>query len=451
MAETAQVIVIGGGLAGCECAWQLAERGIRVELHEQKPQQRTAAQTGDHLAELVCSNSFRSDNPLNTIGLLHEDLRLAGSLILRLADENRVPAGDALAVDRDKFSEAVEAAMRQHPHITLVAGEVTDLPLARGLPIVIATGPLTSDALAQQLVALTGQERLAFFDAIAPIVSDESIDHDKVFAASRWGKGETDDYLNCPMDKPQYLAFIDGLLTAEYLPLQDFEKGVHYFQGCQPVEVIAASGPKSLRFGPMKPTGLDDPKTGRWAYAIVQLRAENRHKTAWNLVGFQTKMRQADQRRVLGMIPGLENAEFLRYGSVHRNTFLDSPRLLDAGMRLKSCPQVRFAGQITGVEGYVESTASGLWVGVRMAAEMAGQELPLPPETTALGALLHHVIDDSVPEFQPSNVHWGMMPALETVDGVKKRNKGERKAAHLERARIARDAWLAQWLPTKSA
>ena len=272
-----------------------------------------------------------------------------------------------------------------------------------------------------------------------------------MFAASRWGKGETDDYLNCPMDKPQYLAFIDALLTAEYLPLQDFEKGVHYFQGCQPVEVIAASGPKSLRFGPMKPTGLDDPKTGRWAYAIVQLRAENRHKTAWNLVGFQTKMRQADQRRVLGMIPGLENAEFLRYGSVHRNTFLDSPRLLDAGMRLKSCPQVRFAGQITGVEGYVESTASGLWVGVRMAAEMAGQELPLPPETTALGALLHHVIDDSVPEFQPSNVHWGMMPALDTVEGGKKRNKGDRKAAHLDRARAARDAWLAQWLPTKSA
>ncbi len=451
MAEAAQVIVIGGGLAGCECAWQLAERGIRVELHEQKPQQRTAAQTTDGLAELVCSNSLRSDNPLNTIGLLHEDLRLAGSLLLALADAHRVPAGDALAVDRDQFSAAVECAIREHPNITVISGEVTEMPLARGVPIVVATGPLTSDALARQVVALTGQERLAFFDAIAPIVSDESIDYDKVFAASRWGKGETDDYLNCPMDKPQYLAFIDALLTAEYLPLQDFEKGVQYFQGCQPVEVIAASGPKSLRFGPMKPTGLDDPKTGRWAYAIVQLRAENRHKTAWNLVGFQTKMRQADQRRVLGLIPGLEHAEFLRYGSVHRNTFLDSPRLLDAAMRLKSCPQLRFAGQMTGVEGYVESTASGLWVGLALAAELAGRELPLPPETTAWGALLHHVIDDSVPEFQPSNVHWGMMPALDAVDGAKKRNKGERKAAHLERARIARDAWLAAWLPGKTA
>ncbi len=451
MAQTADVIVIGGGLAGCECAWQLAQRGIAVELHEQKPQQRTAAQTSDGLAELVCSNSLRSDNPLNTIGLLHEDLRLAGSLLLALADAHRVPAGDALAVDRDNFSAAVEAAIRRHPKITLVSGEVRELPLDRGLPIVVATGPLTSDALAQQLVALTGQERLAFFDAIAPIVADESIDHDKVFAASRWGKGETDDYLNCPMDKAQYQAFVEALLTAEYLPLQDFEKGVQYFQGCQPVEVIAASGPKSLRFGPMKPTGLDDPKTGRWAYAIVQLRAENRHKTAWNLVGFQTKMRQAEQRRVLGMIPGLEHAEFLRFGSVHRNTFLDSPRLLDAAMRLKSCPQVRFAGQMTGVEGYVESTASGLWVGLALATELTGQELPLPPETTAWGALLHHVIDDSVPEFQPSNVHWGMMPPLEVVAGAKRRNKGERKAAHLERARHDRDAWLATWQLAKPA
>jgi len=452
LTETAQVIVIGGGLAGCECAWQLAERGVRVELHEQKPHKRTAAQTSDGLAELVCSNSMRSDNPQNTIGLLHEDLRLAGSLILRLADLHRVPAGDALAVDRDKFSDAVEHAIRTHPNIAVVAGEVTTLPLERGLPIVVATGPLTSDALAQQLVALTGQERLAFYDAIAPIVADDSIDHDKVFAASRWGKGEGDDYLNCPMDKLQYTAFVEALVSAEYLPLQDFEKGVHYFPGCQPVEVIAASGPKSLRFGPMKPTGLDDPKTGRWAYAIVQLRAENRHKTAWNLVGFQSKMRQAEQRRVFGMIPGLENAEFLRYGSVHRNTFLDSPRLLDDAMRLKSQPLVRFAGQITGVEGYVESTASGMWVGIRLAEELAGRELPLPPETTALGALLHHVIDASVPQFQPSNVHWGMMPALDPQEeGKKKRNKGERKAAHMTRARIDRDAWLAAWLPGKTA
>lgn len=443
MGKQNRVLVIGAGLAGCECAWQLAQRGIDVEIFEQKPHKRTPAQTSDRLGELVCSNSFRSDNPLNTIGLLHEDLRLTGSLLLQLADQHRVPAGDALAVDREHFSAAIEEAMRTHPRIQLHAGEVTELPLNRDLPVVVATGPLTSDALAQQLVALTGQERLAFFDAIAPIVSDESIDKDKVFAASRWGKGEGDDYLNCPMDKPQYLAFVDALLTAEYLPLQDFEKGINYFQGCQPVEVIAASGPKSLRFGPMKPTGLDDPKTGRWAYAVVQLRAENRHKTAWNLVGFQTKMRQGEQRRVLGMIPGLENAEFLRYGSVHRNTFLDSPRLLDAGMRLKSLPQVRFAGQMTGVEGYVESMASGLWVGMHLAAELLDYPLDLPPPTTALGALLHHVIDDSVPEFQPSNVHWGMMPPLpEREEGQKKRNKGERKEAHLERARRDRTAWL---------
>lgn len=443
MVFDAQVIVIGGGLAGCECAWQLAERGIRVELHEQKPHQRTAAQTSDGLAELVCSNSFRSDNPNNTIGLLHEDLRLMGSLILRLADEHRVPAGDALAVDRELFSAAVEQAVRSHPRIQVIAAEVTSLPLERGLPVVVATGPLTSDGLAASLVALTGQERLAFYDAIAPIVADESIDRTQVFAASRWGKGDGDDYLNCPMDKPQYLAFVEALLTAEYLPMQDFEKGVQYFPGCQPVEVIAASGPKSLRFGPMKPTGLDDPRTGRWAYAVVQLRAENRHLTAWNLVGFQTKMRQADQRRVLGMIPGLEQAEFLRYGSVHRNTFLDSPRLLDPWMRLQSQPQVRFAGQITGVEGYVESTASGLWVGLSLAAELSGKTLEMPPSTTALGALLHHVVDTSIPKFQPSNVHWGMMPPLEDVTGAKKRNKGERKAAHLERARSDRAPWLA--------
>lgn len=437
------VVVIGGGLAGCECAWQLAERGWRVALREQKPHRRTPAQTSDHLAELVCSNSLRSDNPQNAIGLLHEDLRLAGSLLLRLADAHRVPAGDALAVDREQFAAAIADHIRRHPNIELIPGEVTELPLGLGVPIVVASGPLTSDALAAQIVALTGQERLAFFDAIAPIVADESVDKEKVFAASRWGKGGGDDYLNCPLDKAQYTAFVEALLAAEYLPLAEFEKGVHYFQGCQPIEVIARSGPKSLRFGPMKPTGLDDPRTGRWAYAVVQLRAENRHRTAWNLVGFQTKMKQADQRRVLGMIPGLEGAEFLRYGSVHRNTFLDSPRLLGVDMALKTQPNLHFAGQITGVEGYVESTASGLWVGLRLAAMLAGRALPLPPDTTAWGALLHHVLDPTAPQFQPSNVHWGMMPPLaEPVDG-KRRNKGARKEAHLERARAARSEWLA--------
>lgn len=436
-----KVVVVGGGLAGCECAWQLAERGIQVQLCEMKPHRRTAAQTTDTMGELVCSNSLRSDNPNNAIGLLHEELRGAGSLILQLADKHRVPAGDALAVDRDLFSADIQAHMFAHPRIEVVAAEVQSLKAFGELPLVIATGPLTSDALAEELVGLTGKERMAFYDAIAPIISTESIDRDIVFAASRWGKGEGQDYLNCPMDKAQYLAFVEALCSAEYLPLQDFEKGVKYFTGCQPVEVIAASGVQSLRFGPMKPTGLDDPRTGRWAYAIVQLRAENRFGTAYNLVGFQTKMRHAEQKRVFGMIPGLEHAEFLRYGTVHRNTFLDSPRLLDEAMALRSAPQVRFAGQITGVEGYVESSACGLWVGLRLAADLQGKPLPRPPVTTALGALLHHVTDDSVPEFQPTNVHFGLMPALEKVEGQRRLGKSDRKAAHAERARLD----LAQW------
>ena len=436
-----QVIIIGGGLAGCECAWQLAERGIQVRLHEMKPHRRTPAQTSDTMAELVCSNSLRSDNPLNAVGLLHEELRGLGSLLLRLADLHRVPAGDALAVDRDLFSEDVERHIRQHPRIDVVEGEVGQLPLESGVPVIVATGPLTTDALAAELVHLTGRERLAFYDAIAPIVAAESIDMTQVFAASRWGKGEGADYLNCPMDKPQYLAFIAAMVAAEKLPLQDFEKGVHYFQGCQPVEVIAESGPMSLRFGPMKPTGLDDPRTGRWAYAVVQLRQENRHKTAYNLVGFQSKMRQGEQRRVFGMIPGLQDAEFLRYGSVHRNTFLDSPRLLDIGMGLKAVPRLYFAGQITGVEGYVESTASGLWVGLRLAAELQGRELAPPPPTTSLGAMLHHVVDESVPEFQPSNIHFGLFAPLPESETGKKRQKPERKQAMLDRARLDLAAW----------
>lgn len=445
MAQTPDVILIGGGLAGCECAWQLAERGVRVQICEMKPLRRTPAQTADTLAELVCSNSFRSDNPHNAVGLLHEELRALGSLIFRLADQHRVPAGDALAVDRDQFSADVERHIRQHPMISVVAGEVTELPLQLGVPVVVATGPLTSDALAAQLVALTGQERLAFYDAIAPIVAAESIDMQQVFAASRWGKGGGDDYLNCPMDKAQYFAFVEAVVAAETLPLQDFERGVRYFPGCQPIEVIAQSGPKSLRFGPMKPTGLDDPRTGRWPFAVVQLRAENRHKTAYNLVGFQTKMRQAEQRRVLGMVPGLGEAEFLRYGSVHRNTFLDSPRLLDPAMRLLAAPQVRFAGQITGVEGYVESTASGLWVALTLQAERSGTTLTPPPTTTALGALVQHVVDTSVPDFQPSNLHFGLFEPLADIRDPltgKKRDKPMRKEALCERARPALREWM---------
>jgi methylenetetrahydrofolate--tRNA-(uracil-5-)-methyltransferase len=437
-----QVVVIGGGLAGCECAWQLAERGIAVRLIEMRPHRRSPAHQTDGLGELVCSNSFRSDAPENAVGLLHEELRRAGSLMLRLADVHRVPAGDALAVDREKFSADVEAHIRSHARIRVVHGEVEQLPLDEGLPMVVATGPLTSDTLAADIARLTGQARLSFFDAIAPILDAPSIDEEKVFRASRWGKGDGDDYVNCPMDKVQYLAFIDALLQAETSVSEEFEKDAHYFPGCLPIEVIAASGPKSLRFGPMKPTGLDDPRTGRWAYAIVQLRAENRDKTAYNMVGFQTKMKQGEQRRVLRMIPGLEQVEFLRYGSVHRNTFLDSPKLLDEAMCLKSAPHLRFAGQITGVEGYLESTASGLWVGARLAADLRGTELQPPPPTTSLGALLRHVREGSPSGFQPSNVHFGLFPALDPAVVGRKPNKADRKAGMRDRARLDLPEWL---------
>jgi methylenetetrahydrofolate--tRNA-(uracil-5-)-methyltransferase len=433
-----QVTIIGGGLAGCECAWQLAERGVAVHLVEMKPHKRTAAQVTDQLAELVCSNSFRSDNPQNAVGLLHEELRRLGSLILRTADAVRVPAGDALAVDREAFAAGVAQAVRTHPLIAIEHREVTGLPAKD--PVVVATGPLTTDTLAADIARRTGRERLAFYDAIAPIVAAESIAMDEVFAASRWGKGDGADYLNCPLDKAHYEAFVAALLAAECLPLQDFEKGVAYFPGCLPVEVIAASGRDSLRFGPMKPVGLDDPRTGRWPHAVVQLRAENRWKTAYNLVGFQTKMRQGEQRRVLGMLPGLHDAEWLRYGSVHRNTFLDSPRLLDEAMALRAAPLVRFAGQITGVEGYVESTASGLWVGLRLAADLCGVSVTVPPPTTALGAMIAHVIDAHTPSFQPSNIHFGLFPPL--ADDGRKRGKSDRKSAQLQRARSDLALWL---------
>lgn len=443
MDDRDQVLVIGGGLAGCECAWQLAQAGLRVRLHEMKPHRRTPAQQSDFLAELVCSNSLRSDNPLNAIGLLHEELRRLGSLILTLADEHRVPAGDALAVDRERFGPAVEAAIAAHPRIRQQRGEVLRLPLDFDGPIVVATGPLTSDALAEDLTRLAGSDRLAFYDAIAPIIAADSVDMSVAFRASRWGKGDGDDYVNCPLDKPQYTAFVEALLEADALPLAEFEQGAHFFPGCLPIEVIAASGPKSLRFGPMKPTGLDDPRTGRWAYAIVQLRAENRHKTSYNLVGFQTRMRQGDQKRVLSLIPGLQDAEFLRYGSVHRNTFLDSPRLLDSDMRLVSAPKLRFAGQVTGVEGYVESTASGLWVGMNLAAELQGRTLAPPPPSTALGALLAHVTDATLPRFQPSNVHFGLFEPIADlhVPGQRRPGKPERKAAMTARARTELASW----------
>lgn len=430
---TAPVVhVVGGGLAGCEAAWQLAALGVRVQLHEMRPYRRSPAHQTDGLAELVCSNSFRSRNPDNAVGLIKQELRAAGSLILRAADANAVPAGDALAVDRDSFSAAVASAIDGHPRIDVVREEVTSLPDA---PTIIATGPLTSDALAARIVALTGSERLYFYDAIAPIVDADSLDRARVFAQSRYDKGG-DDYLNCPLDQDQYHAFVRAVLDAEKVPLRDFEEP-RYFQGCLPIEVIAASGPLSLAFGPMKPVGLVDPLTGRRPFAVVQLRRENAAGTAYNLVGFQTKLKYPEQARIFRTIPGLEGAEFLRYGSVHRNTYIHGPRLLDPTLRLRADERLTFAGQITGVEGYVESTACGLLAGLFLGARLRGQEPPLPPAETALGALHRHVTCDLGDGYQPTNVNYSLFPQI-----TARARKGDKKAMYRHRAEDALPPWL---------
>lgn len=437
MSQPEPVSIIGAGLAGCEAAWQLARRGIPVRLFEQKPHQRTPAQHSDQLAELVCSNSFRSSNPMNAVGLLKEEMAAAGSLILWAAKLARVPAGDALAVDRERFAALVTETIRAEPGITLLDGEVTTLP-EEG-PVVVATGPLTSDRLAEHLGSLTGESSLYFYDSIAPIVEDESIDRSVVFAASRYGKGDGDDYLNCPMDREQYQAFYDALCAAERVPLREFEKP-RYFEGCLPIEVMADRGVDTLRYGPMKPVGLPDPRTGKDAYAVVQLRRENVAGTAWNLVGFQTKLKYPEQLRVFRMVPGLESVSFLRMGSIHRNTFIHSPSLLDGANRLLSNPRVRFAGQITGVEGYVESTASGLLTALYLAAELEGAQMPEPPPETAFGAMMSHVHGPEYVDYQPHNIHFGLFPPL-----GRKLKKRERKEAYGARARARLSDWLAAW------
>ena len=386
--EATIVTVIGGGLAGCEAAWQLAEAGERVRIVEMKPGKRTAAQRGDGLAELVCSNSLRSANPANAVGLLKDEMRRLGSLVMAVAAATRVPAGDALAVDRERFSQEITRRIAEHPGITRIDQEATALPAAGD--VIVATGPLTADALAADIQRLAGSERLFFYDALAPIVAAETIARETVFAASRYDKGDGSDYLNCPLDAPQYDAFIAALLAAETMALHPFESP-RYFEGCLPVEVVAARGAESLRYGCMKPVGLTDPRTGRWPHAVVQLRREDAAGQAYNLVGFQTKMTHPEQRRVLRMIPGLEGATFLRLGAVHRNTYLDSPTLLDGQMRLRAAPHLRFAGQITGVEGYVESSAHGLITARLLAAARQGRPLAPPPPETALGCLLNHV------------------------------------------------------------
>jgi methylenetetrahydrofolate--tRNA-(uracil-5-)-methyltransferase len=436
---TAKVHIIGGGLAGSEAAWQLAEAGVSVRISELRGSgEMTPAHHTDSMAELVCSNSFRSDDAQsNAVGLLHAEMRALDSLIMSAADEHRVPAGSALAVDRDGFSAAVTARLAAHPHIEIVRERIDALP-ATGLTIV-ATGPLTAARLAESIGAETGADALAFFDAIAPIVHRESIDMDVCWMASRWDKGDTKDYINCPMTREQYLAFHQGLLDGEKSEYKEWEKDTPYFEGCMPIEVAAARGVDTLRYGPMKPVGLDDPKTGRWPYAVVQLRQDNALGTLWNMVGFQTKLKHAEQVRLFRTIPGLENAEFARLGGLHRNTFINAPKLLDSTLRLKSAPHIRFAGQITGCEGYVESAAIGLLAGRFAAAELSGDTLAAPPLTTALGALLGHITGGADAEiYQPMNVNFGLFPPIEG-----KRKKADRKKAYTERAVADLQAWRA--------
>lgn len=433
------VTIVGGGLAGSECAWQLAERGVEVTLVEQKPERRTPAQKGDGLAELVCSNSFRGSALVNAVGLIKEEMRRAGSLVMAAAEVAQVPAGGALAVDREVFSAEVTRRIDAHLRIRRETREVTAIPEDR--PVVLATGPLTGDALAKDVEAAVGAERLAYYDAIAPVVSADSIDWEKVFRASRYDKGGDDAYVNCPMTKDEYEAFVRAVLEADEVAPHDFED-VKYFEGCLPLEVMAERGLETLAYGPMKPVGLTDPRTGRRPHAVVQLRQEDRLATAYNLVGFQTRMKWPEQKRVFRMIPGLENAEFVRLGSVHRNTFVKAPDVLDDMLSMQARPGVHLAGQITGVEGYVESAACGLVLGTMLAMQEKGQQPVRPPETTALGALLGYVRTPR-PDFQPSNVVWSMFPPLESNrKGKRKMKKRERREAMAERALGDLEPWL---------
>jgi len=443
---THDVHIIGGGLAGSEAAWQLAEAGAKVRLSEMRGGgDTTPAHQGDALAELVCSNSFRSDDAEhNAVGLLHAEMRALGSLVMQAADLHKVPAGSALAVDRDGFSAEVTRRILAHPNIELVRERVDALP-ASGATIV-ATGPLTALGLAESIGAATGAGALAFFDAIAPIVYRETIDMEIAWLASRWDKGEAA-YINCPMTKEQYLAFHQALVDGEKTSFKEWEKDTPYFEGCMPVEVMAERGVDTLRYGPMKPVGLDDPKTGRWPYAVVQLRQDNALGTLFNMVGFQTKLKHAEQVRIFRTIPGLEQAEFARLGGLHRNTFLNAPQLLDPVLRLKKAPHIRFAGQITGCEGYVESAAVGLMAGRFAAAELAGGTLAPPPPETALGALLGHITGGAEAEtYQPMNVNFGLFPPV-----AGKAKKADRKKLYTERAQGALAAWLAAGAPLSRA
>jgi methylenetetrahydrofolate--tRNA-(uracil-5-)-methyltransferase len=443
------VHIIGGGLAGSEAAWQLARAGIRVVLHEMRPVRRTDAHVTESLAELVCSNSFRSDDrDHNAVGLLHEEMRRAGSLIMRAADTHKVPAGAALAVDRHGFAAAVQAALEAEPLVEIRREEVAGLPSAGWDEVIIATGPLTSPALSQAILTLTGERNLAFFDAIAPIVHKDSIDFDIAWFQSRYDKagpgGDGADYINCPLDRDQYYAFVEALLAGDKTEFKEWERDTPYFDGCLPIEVMAARGRDTLAYGPMKPVGLTDPRTGRRPFAVVQLRQDNALGSLYNLVGFQTKLKHGEQIRIFRTIPGLQRAEFARLGGLHRNTFINSPRLLDGALCLKAQPRLRFAGQITGCEGYVESAAVGLMAGRFATAARHGLQPVLPPPTTALGALLAHITggarDDT---FQPMNINFGLFPEVPTPAGAKRPPRGkDKKLAITKRALADLDAWL---------
>ena len=450
------LIIIGAGLAGSEAAWQAANMGVKVTLYEMRPTRQTPAHQTEHCAELVCSNSFRSDDAeYNAVGLLHEEMRHLSSLIMREGDAAALPAGGALAVDRDIFSANVTQALEAHPNITIKREEITKIPTDQ--PVIIATGPLTSDPLAKHIQALTGEESLAFFDAIAPIVYLESVNMNIAWFQSRYDKvgpaGDGKDYLNCPMNKNQYETFINELNEAEYGDFKQWEKDTPYFKGCMPIEVMASRGVETLRFGPMKPVGLTNPHSDEKPYAVVQLRQDNALGTLFNIVGFQTKLKYGEQTRIFRMIPGLEDCEFARLGGMHRNTFLNSPKLLDSSLCLKTSPHIRFAGQITGCEGYVESAAMGLMAGRMSASEILGIDFVPPPHTTAFGALLGHITGGADSEtYQPMNINFGLFPLPEDellrpvqANGKRKKLKGkDRKKVYTDRALKDLNAWIAQ-------
>jgi len=447
MTQNPPIHVVGGGLAGSEAAWQIAQAGLPVVLHEMRPERPTDAHQTDGLAELVCSNSFRSDDfEQNAVGLLHEEMRRCGSIIMASADQHKLPAGGALAVDRDHFSAAVQAALEAHPLVSIERSEVAGLPPADWGSTIVATGPLTSPALSEAILALTDEAALAFFDAIAPIVTKESIDFDIAWFQSRYDKvgpgGDGADYINCPMDEDQYNAFLDAIDAGGKTEFKEWETNTPYFEGCLPIEVMASRGRETLRYGPMKPVGLTNPRTGAAAHAVVQLRQDNALGTLYNMVGFQTKLKYGEQERIFRAIPGLEKAEFARLGGLHRNTFINSPRLLDRQLRMKARPDLRFAGQVTGVEGYVESSAIGLIAGRLAVAERQGAEKAPPPVETALGALHSHITGGAdARTFQPMNVNWGLFPDIEQRFKGRDKKRLKRKALS-DRALAALAGWL---------